>query len=39
MGVRVSDWCLAPIHDYFSYIMHDENKLIFNEMIMRSALY
>jgi hypothetical protein len=31
----VSDCCLMPIFQLY----HDENKLIFNEMMMRSALY
>jgi hypothetical protein len=28
-----------PIQQFVSYIMERENKLIFNEMMMRSALY
>jgi len=34
------DCCLAPTRQFSSYAMaHGENKLIFNEMMMRSALY
>jgi hypothetical protein len=33
----VSDCCLTPIQQYFSYIM-EKNKYIFNEMIS-SALH
>ena len=32
----VSDCCLAPIQKKFQ-LYHGENKLIFNEMMMRSA--
>ena len=35
----VSDCCLTPIQLNFSAISWCENKLIFNEMMMRSALY
>ena len=35
---RVSDWCLMPNQQFFSYYQ-GENKLIFNEMMMRSTLY
>ena len=34
----VSDCCLMPTQQFFSYIMV-KNKLIFNEMMMRSTLY
>ena len=33
----VSDCCLAP-NQLFFQLYHDENKLIFNELMMRSAL-
>jgi hypothetical protein len=34
------DCRLMPIQQFFSYIVyHDKNKLIFNEMMMRSDLY
>ena len=36
----MSDCCLTPIQQFFSCIVyHGENKLIFNEMMMRSALF
>jgi len=34
----VSDCCLTSHQQFFSYI-NGENKLIFNEMMMRSALF
>jgi hypothetical protein len=34
----VSECCLTPIQQFFQ-LYHDENKLIFNKMMMRSALY
>ena len=34
----VSDRCLTPIKQFFQ-LYHGENKLIFNEMMMRSALF
>ena len=33
-----NDFCLTPIQKFFQ-LYYGENKLIFNEMIMRSALY
>ena len=33
----VSDYCLTPMQQFF-LLYHVENKLIFNEMMMRSAL-
>ena len=38
MSEWVSDCCLTPIQQFYSYIMAI-NKLIFNEMMMKSALY
>jgi hypothetical protein len=35
----VSDCCLTPTRQFFSYISHGEKKLIFNEMLMGSAVY
>ena len=35
---RVSDCCLTPTQQFFSYIMA-RTKLIFTEMILGSALY
>jgi len=34
----MSDCCLAPTQQFFTYI-HGENKLIFNKMPTRSALF
>ena len=34
----VSDCCLTPTQQFF-YLYHVENKLIFNEMMMKSSLY
>jgi len=31
--------CLMPTQHFFPQLYHGENKLIFNEMMMRSALY
>jgi hypothetical protein len=38
MSEWVSDCCLTPIQQFYSYIMAI-NKLIFNEMMKKSALY
>jgi len=35
----VSDCCLTPTRQWFMQLYHSENKLIFNEMMMRSILY
>ena len=37
-GEWVSDCCLTPIQQFFQ-LYHGENKLIFNETMMRSALF
>ena len=34
-----SDCCLTPTHQIFVQLFHGENTLIFNEMMMSSALY
>ena len=34
----LGDCCLTPIQQFLQ-LYHDENKLIFNEMMMKSALY
>jgi hypothetical protein len=36
---RVSEWLLFNTNSAICQLYHDENKLIFNEMMMRSALY
>ena len=33
------DCCLMPTRHIFFQLYHGENKLIFNEMMMRSTLY
>ena len=38
MNHWVSDCCLTPTQQFFQ-LYHVENKLIVNEMMMRSALY
>jgi hypothetical protein len=38
MSEGVSDCCLAPTQQFFQ-LYHGENKPIFNEMMMRSALF
>ena len=36
----MNDCCLTPIQHFFQlHVYHGENKLIFNEMMMKSALY
>ena len=35
----VSEWFLFHVNSEIFQLYHDENKLIFNEMIMGSALY
>jgi len=38
LSIGVSDCCLIPTKQIFQ-LYHGENKLIFNEMMMRSVLY
>jgi hypothetical protein len=35
----MSEWLLLSANSAFFQLYHGENKLIFNEMMMRSALY
>jgi hypothetical protein len=35
----VSEWLLVNANSAIFQLYHGENKLIFNEMMMRSALY
>jgi hypothetical protein len=35
----MSEWLLLRANSAFFQLYHGENKLIFNEMMMRSALY
>ena len=35
----VSEWLLFNANSAIFQLYHDKNKLIFNEMMMRSALY
>ena len=39
MANRVSEWVLFNANFAISQLYHGENKLIFNEMTMSSALY
>ena len=36
---KVSEWLLFNANSAIFQLYHGENKLIFNEMMMRSALY
>jgi len=36
---ELSEWLLFNANSTFIQLYHGENKLIFNEMIMQSALY
>jgi hypothetical protein len=36
---RVSEWLLFNANSAIFQLYHGENKLIFNEMMMRSAMY
>ena len=36
---KVSEWLLLNANSTIFQLHHGENKLIFNEMMMRSALY
>jgi hypothetical protein len=37
--IRVSEWLLLNANSAIFQLYHGENKLIFNEMMMRSALF
>ena len=37
--VEVSEWLLFNANSAIFQLYHGENKMIFNEMMMRSALY
>jgi hypothetical protein len=37
--VEVSEWLLFNANSAIFQLYHGENKIIFNEMMMRSALY
>ena len=37
--VEVSEWLLFSANSAILQLYHGENKVIFNEMMMRSALY
>jgi hypothetical protein len=39
VGVVLSEWLLFNAKSVIVQLYHGENKLIFNEMMMRSALY
>jgi hypothetical protein len=39
MNVTVSEWLLLTLIEHIFQLYHGENKLHFDEMMMRSALY